>query len=193
MEPLTGIILAGGASSRFRSEKGMALYKGKPLIEHAIIILNRLCDSLLISANSNIYNDYELPVVHDDMPGCGPMMGIYSCLKKSPTPGNLILSVDTPLIPEELYIYLLSEKKDALIVVPSPGEGLYEPLIGYYHKGILKVMEDFIKKGNYTLPELFMKTPFRGLPVTQHLDFYHKHLFYNINTASDLDLLNEPL
>jgi molybdopterin-guanine dinucleotide biosynthesis protein A len=38
---ITVIILAGGKSSRMKTEKGLVLFRGKPLVLHAIAVLKK--------------------------------------------------------------------------------------------------------------------------------------------------------
>ncbi len=49
---VTGVVLAGGRSSRFGQDKGLYPYHGKPLVLHAADIIRPLCDELLIISNT---------------------------------------------------------------------------------------------------------------------------------------------
>jgi len=48
-EKLSGILLAGGRSSRMGKEKGILEYEGKALYQYALSILEELCDEIIIS------------------------------------------------------------------------------------------------------------------------------------------------
>ncbi len=98
----TGIILAGGQSSRMGKEKGLMRWKGKTLIEHAIAILSPLCENIIISANNDHFDSFGYPVVGDLFPGCGPMGGIFSVLTKSETLNNLVIPSDTPFVTPDI-------------------------------------------------------------------------------------------
>jgi len=78
---ITGIILAGGKSSRMGKDKGWVLFRKKPLIDYAVELLGGICQSIVISANNSAYDKLGLPVYHDIIPDSGPMGGIYTCLK----------------------------------------------------------------------------------------------------------------
>ena len=64
----TGIILAGGQSSRMGKEKGLIQWKGKTLIENAIAILSPLCEHIFISTNNDHFDSFGYPVVGDLFP-----------------------------------------------------------------------------------------------------------------------------
>ena len=80
---ITGIVLAGGKSSRMGQEKGLAEFDGKPMIAYALEALAPLCTEILISSNSNAYNHLGYRVVPDIIANSGPMGGIYSCMLQS--------------------------------------------------------------------------------------------------------------
>jgi molybdopterin-guanine dinucleotide biosynthesis protein A len=77
----TGIVLAGGKSSRVTGNKSLLLYQGKPLIQHAVDILSKVCDKVIISSNNNEYDFTGYEVWPDEISIQAPMVGIYSCLK----------------------------------------------------------------------------------------------------------------
>jgi len=104
---VTGIILAGGKSSRMGAEKGLQELCAKPLIHYAIEVLSGLCNTIIISSSSEAYKSLGHKVVADVIPGIGPMGGIYSALQQSKTEENLVLSCDLPFVSQELMSYIL--------------------------------------------------------------------------------------
>jgi len=185
-EHITGIILAGGKSRRMGIKKGLAELKGKPLIDYAIDLMQQLAGTILISANSKAYDAYPFEVVEDVIPDSGPMGGIYSCLQKSKSDFNLVVSCDTPFVKPALYWYLLDEVKDHACIVPWHEGEQYEPLCAVYHKSLLVDFSRFLKAGNYKIPDLFEDVDFLPVKMGRHLSFYHDHLFFNINRRQDL-------
>ena len=182
----TGIILAGGKSSRMGQEKGLVELGGKRLIDIAIQNLSMVCDTILISSNGNSFNDAGLQVIKDVEPGIGPMGGLYSALLHSKTNLNLVLSVDLPFVNEGLLKHLIESSKGYQAAVPWSGQEHYEPLCACYDLSILPFMEAHIKMGNYKLPDLFRLIKLIPLPIEPQLPFYHETLFMNINTKEDL-------
>lgn len=72
-----GAILAGGASSRFGSDKALADYQGRPLIAHVAQALRGQCDALVVCGRT--WGD--LPELADHpAPVLGPMGGLCAAL-----------------------------------------------------------------------------------------------------------------
>ncbi|MFW2830345.1 molybdenum cofactor guanylyltransferase [Sphingomonas sp. ID0503] len=75
--PVLGAVLAGGRSTRFGSDKALAVLDGKPLIEHAIAALRAHCETVVICGRS--WQGFE---TLEDRPagGCGPLAGLNAAL-----------------------------------------------------------------------------------------------------------------
>lgn len=188
-EEITGIILAGGKSSRMGKDKGLCGFKGKPLVSYAINTLAPLCKNLMISANyfPEKYAEYNFPVVEDEIKGIGPIGGILSCLKKSPTRHNLVLSCDTPFVSTDFFRYLLENIENYQVVAPSHETFLIEPLSAYYNTNVIADMEAVVSEKNFKLLNFFTKIRFKALPYSPGLPFYIPYSFININTPDDLE------
>ncbi|MCF8227501.1 MAG: molybdenum cofactor guanylyltransferase [Bacteroidales bacterium] len=183
---ITGIILAGGQSRRMGMEKGLVELNGKPLIEYAIDVMKKVAGKILISSNGKAYDKYALEVVQDIIPDSGPMGGIYSCLYHSSADYNLVLSCDTPFVGPDLYDYLVQKAVGKDCVVPWHGGEHYEPLCALYQKKLTKVFLEFIRQGNYKIPDLLNAVKLCRIPINKNLSFYDEDLFFNINSREDL-------
>jgi molybdenum cofactor guanylyltransferase len=184
---LTGIILSGGKSSRLGEEKGLAGFNGKPLVSYAIDVLKPLCGKLVISANNQLkeYAKFGYEIVQDEFKGIGPMGGILTCLKKSESRFNLILSCDTPFVSTALFDYLLKEAEHYQIVVPSH-DGFIEPLCAIYATNVLWELQHSVESGNFKMHDFFKKADLKAIDITPDLPFYSDDLFVNINTPKEL-------
>jgi molybdenum cofactor guanylyltransferase len=183
---VTGIILAGGKSSRMGTDKGLQELSGKPLISYAIHALAGICSEILISSSSDAYRPYGYRLVADEFPGIGPIGGIYSALRQSKTIQNLVLSCDLPFVQKDLLSYILENSEEYQVAVPWMGNQHYEPLCGFYRLTVLEKMTDFIKDENYKLPDLFDQIRINKLIINQGMGFYHDFLFMNVNSKHDL-------
>lgn len=183
---VTGIILAGGKSSRMGTDKGLQLLCGKPMISYTIEALTGLCSQIIISSSSNAYAGFGFNIVADEFPGIGPMGGIYSSLKQSTSTKNLILSCDLPLVTHQLMEYILQQGEKYEVAVPWEGGSHYEPLCGFYNRSVINKLKSFIEKGNYKLPDLFKEININQLIINEKSAVHQPNLFLNVNTSADL-------
>ncbi|MEN8115931.1 MAG: molybdenum cofactor guanylyltransferase [Bacteroidota bacterium] len=181
---ITGIILAGGKSSRMGTDKALLELGGITLLEKAIGLCQSACSSILISSNNPKHRKPDIPLIPDEIENCGPMGGIYSCMKKSLTDWNFVVSVDSPLVIPEFIGYLISETEDCDVVVPVHSKGK-EPLIALYHKQCLPEMERMLRSGNFKMHNLFHSVKTKWIDTNEWLVKYPK-LFYNINRPEEL-------
>lgn len=185
-QEVTGIILAGGASSRMRKDKGLCEFRGKALVVYAIEVLAPLCDTIIISSNNfTDYQKFGYQVFVDEYKNVGPIGGIYSSLKQSTTKHNLIISCDTPFLSTQLLEYVLANSNNYDVVVPEHGDSLLEPLAAYYSNDIIEQLEISIKKKEYKLLNFLNKVVYKSVKVDD-IQGYTKELFRNLNTPGDL-------
>ena len=186
---ITGIVLAGGRSSRMGEDKSLLKLNGKPLVEYSIDALKPLCDKVVISSNNRIYDFTRCEVWPDELPDQAPIIGIYSCLKRSDTAINIFLSCDMPLMSTLMIRYLITKSNDFDISVPVHEDGKIEPLCGVYKKSSIAILKDFIGKGNYRLNECIRSASHQLIPVDADIACCAPNLFLNINTPADFDRL----
>jgi molybdopterin-guanine dinucleotide biosynthesis protein A len=173
---ITGIILAGGKSSRMGYDKGLAIVNGKKMIEHVYASLIKVVDQVMIIANTDAYEYLQLPVFEDMYKDKGPVGGIYTGLFHSTTEKNLIVACDMPFITPQLLINLLEHSGSNQIVVSSLNNNL-EPLCGYYKKEILEQLKELIEMDI--------------LPVHKAIQFFD-HLALKINDTTIFTNINKP-
>jgi len=189
IKKITGIVLAGGKSSRMGTEKGLVIFKGKPLIEYSLDVLKNSCDEIIISSNSESYDAFGFPVLKDEFPDSGPMGGIYTCLKASKNEINIVVSCDMPLVDAKFLDKLLTFSDDFAAVVPWHEKEFFEPLCAVYNKNLLAVFKDFIDKMNFRIPDL-LKTVNTKFLKTGKENGIDPLIFYNINTLMQLEELS---
>ena len=106
----TGIILAGGKSSRMGEDKGLVLLNGKPMIQYVIEALKEVVSDIIIISNNASYNKFRVPVYSDIIKDKGPVGGIYTGLYHSTTELNFCISCDVPMISSDFIFWLLNKK-----------------------------------------------------------------------------------
>ena len=109
-ENITGIILAGGQSSRMCRDKGMLDLNVKAFIQYSIEALIPLVSKIIIISDNPDYDDFDAERIKDLIKNSGPLAGIYTGLNASKTEYNLILSCDIPLVQSKALKSLIEEQ-----------------------------------------------------------------------------------
>ncbi|WP_299441221.1 molybdenum cofactor guanylyltransferase [uncultured Aquimarina sp.] len=171
---ITGIILAGGKSSRMGQDKGLKLHNGKPFIQHIINAIESVTNEILIITSSIDYEIFEYPCIPDLIPDKGPVGGIYTGLKHTKTEQNLVLSCDVPFVTSTVLNNLISEYESNYDVIT------YEdiPLITLYSKSAERIFFESIEKKRLSLRKTLSTLKVKSIPIEENIEPYVK----NINT-----------
>ena len=99
--PLTGVLLVGGASTRFGSPKALARFAGETLAERAWRTLGEACDERLAVGKRG---ELELPfdVADDGIDLRAPLAGVVAGLREAANDVCVFLPVDAPLVTPEI-------------------------------------------------------------------------------------------
>jgi molybdopterin-guanine dinucleotide biosynthesis protein A len=183
----TGVLLAGGRSSRFGSNKALTRLADGFLIEYpARVLAGLFTNRLLITNTPDEYDFLGWPMAGDVYPDAGPLAGIHAALKSAQTPLLFVAGCDMPFLDKRLIAYLcgLADGYDA--VVPRTGKGL-EPLHAVYRREIVDVIEKNLLGGNRKLHGIFPELKIREAGEAEMLSVVDDlNSFRNINTVDDL-------
>jgi molybdopterin-guanine dinucleotide biosynthesis protein A len=189
---VAGVILAGGKSSRFGSNKALALHQGTALIQ---TITDRLAglfpENLLITNSPEAYAFLDWPMAADQYRGCGPLAGIHAALGSISQPRAFVCGCDMPLLNPKLIRFLCELPGEHEVVLPWLPEGP-EPLYAVYSKKILPVIEEHLAKNQYKIGLLYEKLRIRKVTAEEILQIIPDlTTFQNINHQHDLARLAE--
>jgi molybdenum cofactor guanylyltransferase len=166
-----GVLLVGGASTRFGSPKALARLGDETLAERAWRVLGEAFGARRLAVGKG---DLELPfdVVVEQPEQRAPIVGVVSALRVTGAATAVFLPVDVPLVTPELLRRLGEER-----AVTQTG-----PLPGAYGRADLPELERRLAAGDYSL---------RGVnPRVLHAD---ERLLANVNTPADLLALERHL
>jgi len=184
---VAGVILAGGKSSRFGSNKALALHQGDALIQGITRRLAGLFPETLIITNTP--EDYAFlgwPMAADQYQNCGPLAGIHAALRTTSQPRAFVCGCDMPLVNPELIRFLCELPGDHEVALPWLPEGP-EPLYAVYSKKILPLIEENLNAGQYKLGGLYEKLRIRKVTTEEILQVLPDlTTFQNINHQHDL-------
>lgn len=135
--PLTGVLLVGGASSRFGSPKALIELDGETLAARGRRVLAEACDEVLVVGKQG-----ELPfeVIDDGTDVRAPIAGVVAGLRHAGNDVAVVVPVDCPRITAEVIRALGEACRDA--AVPQTG-----PLPGAWAKGALPLLEARLASG----------------------------------------------
>lgn len=128
----TGVVLAGGRSSRFGRDKLAADLDGAPLLHHAIRNLSEECRSVIVvlpaeGAEPRPPRGIDVRFVRDEVADQGPLRGAVTGLGAVETDWSLLVGGDMPAVPVAILRLLLERAGDAAGAVLDDG-GRIRPL-----------------------------------------------------------------
>jgi molybdenum cofactor guanylyltransferase len=183
---VTGIVLAGGRSSRFGQDKGLFPFRGKPMVLHAIDILQPCCGEIIISTNRpDDYRFTGLQTIFDIHPGCGPIGGMHSGLWHASFSKVLFLGCDMPLVPAALMVHLLQQLNGCQAVVPSHN-GFRETLCMAMLKEAHPITSKAIEEKQFRILDVLDMMETCYTEVSRE-PFFREDTFFNINYRRDID------
>jgi molybdenum cofactor guanylyltransferase len=169
---LTGVLLVGGASTRFGSPKALALVDGETLAERAWALLGTTCSERI--AVGKRADGLELPfeLLDDESDVRAPLAGVVAGLRAATSDVAVVIPVDMPRLTGGSLAQLAVACHDAAI--PPTG-----PLPGAYRQSALPALERALAAGR-----LGLWAALDGLDVvTVELD---SSVLVNVNTADDV-------
>lgn len=139
----TGIILAGGQSSRMGQNKALLTIQDHTIIERVAKALIPVVSSLWIAGNLNAdYSFLDMPTIDDHFPGQGPLSGLHAGISTIISDWYVVSACDLPFASTALMQYLIqcTDNKDIQAVIPVQA-GRIHPLYAVYHLSVLPSLE----------------------------------------------------
>jgi len=190
---ILGVILAGGKSSRFGSNKADAHLGDKTLLEHTISKVEKnFLEVLIVSNNESIkINKKNVFLVKDFIKGqLGPLIGILSAMKwieqyNKKYKWIATFPCDTPFFDDSIIEKLknCSISNDHLLFFLNSRKKRHN-IFGLWSLKLIDILEEDIRSNNFRKVELWAdKIGMQKIEVnTEGFD-----KFLNINTLDDLE------
>ena len=190
---IIGVILAGGKSSRFGSNKSLSKLANNKLIEHVINKIDAYFIEILVVSNDidlKIENQ-KIKIIKDCIQGyLGPLVGVLSAMKYANSFENkykwiITFPCDTPFF-DKLIIEKMIEKnisaKEKIYFVKDKKHR--HNIFGLWSTSLEKILEDDLKN-NFRKVDLWADKI--GCNFIEK-DIQNENEFLNINTKEDLEL-----
>jgi len=182
----TGVVLAGGRSSRMGRDKALMPYEGRTLLERALDSLEPHVQELLVIGDPGRYGHVGPFVVADDIPGVGPLGGIVTAMRYASHDRLLVLACDMPNVSPSLFSFLklgLGAERNAFVPVC---DGRVEPLAAAYHRRCRPRFEAQIAQAAWKVSDALETVGATLVQVCPGENGWPPDLFRNINLPADL-------
>ena len=186
----TGIVLAGGANTRFGGlPKGFAIVDGRRVVDRVLDALRAVNDELLLITNDPTVRD-ALPAVvarPDVRPQRSSLVGLHSALTYC-RDGALVVAWDMPFVSRSLLARLRELGEGATAAAIPVGPEGPEPLCAYYPRSAVEIVERQLDRGVMRLAALVDALPQKVMLSPDRVAAFGPldRLFANVNSASDL-------
>lgn len=188
-EKCSGVILAGGMSTRFNGrDKAMIEVNGKRILDHIHAVYSEVFSEIILVTNTpQAYLDWNLLMVSDLFQVRSSLTGIHAGLFYTSRPYAFVSACDAPFLKQELVHLLISQARaGADVVMPETDKGL-EPLCAVYSKSCLNSIAAHIRQEKLKIQQVFHKSRINRISEAR-LRKADPDLvsFININTPEDL-------
>jgi molybdopterin-guanine dinucleotide biosynthesis protein A len=180
---IDGLVLAGGRSRRFGSDKRIATFEGVELVRRAYDTLCSVVDGVVFVATGA--ERERLPGIEramllvDEMPDRGPLGGLAAGLRHSRR-GVLVLAADLPRIKRSTLEAVARVGRSSPRAVALRGIRGWEPLVAWYPRSALETVV-LVMRSPRPAPFLVLeRLGAQALPILEADEFI------NVNTPEDL-------
>ena len=188
---VSGIILAGGTSSRLGQDKALFRSGGLSLIERVVRRLGEVVTEIVVVTNDpDRYAFLGLPMTGDVYQRVGTLAGLHAGLKAIHSAYGLVVGCDMPFLNPALLRFMISQRTGYDVVIPLIGE-YYEPLHAVYARRCLPTIERSILSGQRRVRAAYAQARVRTVEQEEIAIYDPGHLsFFNVNTPDDLERLS---
>ncbi len=198
----TGVVLAGGRSSRFGRDKVAAPVAGRSLLAHTVTAVADVCREVVVvlapdgPEPADLRPGPTLRLVRDPAPYPGPLVGLLAGLEVAGEPLVLVVGADMPALEPPLLhcLFRVLLRSDADAVVPVR-RGRPLPLPSALRLGAtLPVARHVVATGERSLRGLFASLRTVELPEADWRPFDPEaHSFLDVDRPADLARLEAVL
>lgn len=190
MNPLHGLVLAGGESRRMGRDKALLSYDGqKSQLERTSELLLQCCSQVFISQREEQafpLPDRALPLYDSIDEIKGPLCGILSALKAHPEADWLVLACDLPNLVTDDLKHLIEAyhnlKTPHFTAYQSHYDSLPEPLCAIYPSGSELQLRNLSRKLGKFCPRKLLIVSEAKLVLQPN-----PHSLDNVNTAEEFE------
>jgi len=183
---VTGVVLAGGRSSRFGRDKALLELNGEPLLARTTRLLGGLAaEVLVLGPPERAVLVPHARVIPDERPGDGPLPALATALRTMHGDRLLAVATDMPLLSATLLAYLLDRSEGFNVTVPRVN-GRTQQLHAVYTAACLPAIEAQLSRDDLKIDRFFAEVRTQIIEESEILHFDPDlRSFRNINTEAD--------
>jgi molybdopterin-guanine dinucleotide biosynthesis protein A len=183
---ITGVVLAGGRSSRFGRDKALLELHGETLLARAVRILSSITDEVIVlGPPDRAAHVGGSRVIPDERPGDGPLPALATALREMRSERMIAVATDMPLLNPALLRHIVDRSVGYDVAVPRVG-GRTQQLHAVYARSCLPAIESQLQRDDLKIDRFFSAV--RTLVIEEdEIATIDPHLlsFRNINTEPD--------
>ncbi len=185
---LSGVVLAGGMSSRMGRDKALIEYEGLALWRRQYNLLAQagISDRLVSVRRDQNWTPPEVVRVVDGAPEAGPLAGIVAAMARMRHPHLAVVAVDLPKLPVAWFTRLRERCSERMGAVGQHANGAFEPLAAIYPQAFLSVARGAIAEGELSLQKLLATAVEDGLFRAVEITADETEWFENWNAPEDV-------
>lgn len=186
---ISGVVLAGGAGSRFNGLiKSRILINGETIISRIISSIGGIFDEIIIVTNTPDefieFRNYK--IVGDLILNAGPLGGIHAGLSASSKEAVFVFAGDMPFLDKRLILSMIDDYMGAACdaLIPRIG-GFIEPLHSIYNNSVINRLEEYLRNDRGCAVRDFIELlDVKYMKLEGSADI--RRAFTNINSPDDL-------
>jgi molybdenum cofactor guanylyltransferase len=191
---ISGVILAGGAGTRFNGiTKAKIAINGKTIISRIVEAIDDIFSEIIIVTNNpEDFREFgRYKIVGDEFLKKGPLGGIHAGLKAASKEAIFVFAGDMPFLEKKLILSQIDfyQGKDFEIIIPKV-ENTIEPLHAIYNNSVFGPLEKYLKDSSNKAVREFLKNRLVGYFPLDDSERTRK-AFTNINSPADITAFNE--
>ena len=150
--PLLGLVLAGGRSTRMRTDKAALLYGGRSQLERAMELIAPHVERAYVSVRADQREDplrARFPQIRDRHENLGPIAGLLAAQAAHPQAAWLVLACDLPLLDAATLAHLVRSRapERCATAYRSSHDGLPEPLCAIWEPHSATPLAAYVARG----------------------------------------------
>ncbi|HZV70763.1 MAG TPA: NTP transferase domain-containing protein [Saprospiraceae bacterium] len=157
---ISGLVLAGGKSTRMGLDKTVISYHGMPQRDYMMQLLHKVVPNVYLSCHPERVPLVDYKVITDTFLDLGPFGAVLSAFRFDPNAAWLVVACDFPLLDEETVTQLIGQRDPSKVATcfHDPSTGFPEPLITIWEPRAYAVLLQHLSEGNGCLRNVLISS-----------------------------------